>query len=301
MHELHGLILIDKPEGLSSHEVVQRARKRLRTRKIGHGGTLDPNASGMLPLLVGDATRFARFFLEGQKAYKATVQLGSQTDTDDAEGTLIAQGIVSEDILSRLPAVMAALTGTHHQVPPSYCARHHEGKRYYDWARQGDPRTPPAHLITVSSLHYSPPSSDHRFDFSCVVSSGTYIRAMARDIGTALGCFAHLHALRRLWSEPYQGHAMISYEALSPDVTAHPAWHPLESLMPHLPCHHLSTPEAIALAQGKRLSVAITAPESSLVRVFYKSILLGVCSYHETDLSVLRLRPNPMDCVLAQD
>jgi tRNA pseudouridine55 synthase len=190
-------LLVDKAPGLTSHDVVARVRRALDTRAVGHTGTLDPFATGLLVVLVGRATRLAQF-VEGQsKTYHATLRLGMQTDTDDVSGAPIggaepaiwpSEGQVRDALL--------ALRGTHWQRPPAYSAKHVNGVRSYRLARRGEAVELPPVEVTVSAvelLAWRAPDAE----FRVTVSAGTYIRALARDVGTALGVGGHLVALRR--------------------------------------------------------------------------------------------------------
>lgn len=206
-----GLLVVDKPGGWTSHDVVARARRLCGTRRVGHAGTLDPMATGVLVLGVGRATRLLTFLVGCDKAYTATVRLGQSTLTDDAEGELTsAAGVTDPEALaSALPAAVAALTGQIEQVPSSVSAIKVKGVRSYTRARAGDEVDLPARPVTVSRfdvLRTVPASAaDERgqplavvdVDIAVEVSSGTYVRALARDLGSALGVGGHLTALRR--------------------------------------------------------------------------------------------------------
>jgi tRNA pseudouridine55 synthase len=188
---------VDKPAGITSHDAVDEVRRRLGIRQVGHTGTLDPFATGLLVVLVGRATRLARF-VEGQpKTYLATARLGTRTDTDDLTGSVLTQvtsppAIPEQDLRSAL----AGFVGVQRQRPPSYSAKRVEGERSYRLARRGAPVMPADVVITVHGIEllaYRPPD----LTFRATVSAGTYLRAIARDLGERLGIGAHLTALRR--------------------------------------------------------------------------------------------------------
>lgn len=195
----HGILLIDKDAGMTSHDVVSRARRVLGTRAIGHAGTLDPMATGLLILLVGNATRLSEYVLGEDKTYRAAIRLGERTNTDDAEGEVIERRPVrvTDDALAR---ARAAFLGEILQVPPQFSAISKDGVRAYTLARKGETVALEARRVTIRALDWDAarePDGGVTLRASVVCSSGTYIRALARDIGEALGCGAHLSALRR--------------------------------------------------------------------------------------------------------
>nr|WP_255533001.1 tRNA pseudouridine(55) synthase TruB [Micromonospora sp. ANENR4] len=196
-----GLIVVDKPGGMTSHDVVARIRRLARTRRVGHGGTLDPMATGVLVIGVGRATRLLTYVIGAGKSYAATIRLGQVTVTDDAEGEVVATtpaGAVTDD---GVRAALAALTGEIDQVPSAVSAIKIDGQRAYKRVRDGEAVELPARRVTVSRLDVLairrdvPDVVDVDVDVTC--SSGTYIRALARDAGAALGVGGHLTALRR--------------------------------------------------------------------------------------------------------
>jgi tRNA pseudouridine55 synthase len=191
-----GILLIDKPEGVTSFEVVRRARRALQINKIGHLGTLDPLATGLLPLCLLEATKLVPFLMPEAKVYRARVRLGVATDTQDAAGKVVAR---SEAMPSpeQIYQAAAALVGEISQVPPMYSARHYQGERAYRLARRGEvvdlaPRTVTIYELTVEEVAIP------EFTFTVRCSQGTYVRTLAKDLGDTLGCGAHLTALRRL-------------------------------------------------------------------------------------------------------
>lgn len=196
-----GLLLVDKPGGLTSHDVVGRVRAILRTRRVGHAGTLDPMATGLLVVAVGRATKLLGHLALTDKSYTATIRLGAATDTDDAEGEVIAAADASRLTAAEIRAAMAHLTGQIEQVPSSFSAIKVDGRRAYDRARAGEQVTLTARPVTVSRFDMvSPPRYDGvHVDLAVAVdcSSGTYIRALARDLGAALQVGGHLTELRR--------------------------------------------------------------------------------------------------------
>ena len=210
---LDGVLLLDKDIGLSSNASLQRARRLFRADKAGHTGTLDPLASGLLPICFGQAAKFAHVLLEGDKTYAATIRLGLMTTTGDAEGDPIEQRPVRAS-RQEVDALLPRFTGAIAQVPPRHAALKYRGRKYYEYAREGIDIPRVARQIVVHHLalvEWDPP------EFKIVVrcGKGTYIRALAEDIGAALGCGAHLAALRRLASGGFDVAAAHSLEALT--------------------------------------------------------------------------------------
>jgi tRNA pseudouridine55 synthase len=201
-----GILLVDKPQGITSHDVVSRARKALGTRKIGHAGTLDPMATGLLVLGVDAATRLLTFVVGLDKTYEATIRLGEATDTDDADGQVISTADASVVPLERVLAEIVPLTGEISQVPSTYSAIKVDGRRAYDLARAGEEVVLKARSVTVSRFDVvTERRQGSVVDLDVVIdcSSGTYIRSLARDLGSALGVGAHLTALRRTRIGPF--------------------------------------------------------------------------------------------------
>jgi tRNA pseudouridine55 synthase len=193
---LHGFLTIDKPAGMTSHDVVARVRRVARQKRVGHGGTLDPAATGVLPIGLGEATRLLEYLVEGRKRYLATIELGRTTTTDDAEGATLVEQPVPALTCEDLRDALATFTGTVMQVPPMYSAIQIEGRRLYDLARRGEEVelvARPVEIDQITLLDWQSPRL--MVEISC--GKGTYIRSLARDLGAALGCGAHLASLRR--------------------------------------------------------------------------------------------------------
>lgn len=193
---MDGLLLIDKPGGMTSHDVVDAIRRRLQIRKVGHGGTLDPSATGLLILLLGKATRKASDFLQADKTYRATLRLGVATDTQDSEGRVIETRPVEGIPLEKVHQVLSRFMGSIEQQIPAYSAVHIQGRRSYALARAGiapPPRTRRVTVHTLKLLDVQWPDLD--LEVTC--STGTYVRTLCSDIGAALGTGGHLAALRR--------------------------------------------------------------------------------------------------------
>ena len=193
---ISGILLIDKPEGITSFEVVRRTRRALKLRKIGHLGTLDPFATGLLPLCLGEATKLAPYLLPGSKSYRATLRLGEATDTQDLTGRVLShtETLPEPEAVRRLAATMV---GEICQVPPMHSALHYKGERLYRLARRGQMVELPPRAVTIYRLEVEKVEMP-RVTFTVQCSQGTYIRTLAADLGAALGCGAHLEVLRRL-------------------------------------------------------------------------------------------------------
>lgn len=239
-----GLLLVNKPTGMTSHDAVDRARRVLGIKKVGHAGTLDPLASGLLIMGVGRGTRLLRFLSDLDKEYEGTGKLGVETDTLDAEGEVVRTAPVNvseEDLRSALKA----LTGEIEQRPPAYSAVQIGGERLYKAARRGEAVEAPRRKVRVDTfelVRYTSPD----FDFRVICSSGTYVRALVADVGCRVGPGAHLTRLVRTRI----GHFSLD-EAKPPDDVGDPL--PLEAAVQHLPRLDLSEDEAIAARHGRPL------------------------------------------------
>ena len=191
-----GLFLIDKPAGPTSHDVVQRLRRWTGIRRVGHGGTLDPMATGLLPIFVGRATRLIEYLGEHPKHYRATVRLGVSTDTDDAEGAVVAEAPVPDLSAAQIEQALGAFRGTIEQVPPAFSAVKVGGVTAHRAARRGDPVEIAPREVTIHALTMGDWRSP-LLDLEMTVSTGTYVRAIARDLGAQLGCGGHVIEMRR--------------------------------------------------------------------------------------------------------
>lgn len=252
--QVGGVLVVDKPQGITSHDVVNVVRRLTRTRRVGHTGTLDPMATGVLVLLVGPATRLSRFVMAGDKRYRGTVRLGETTTTYDADGEVVTQSPVTVDreaVEARLPA----FTGEIQQVPPMYAAIKVKGRKLYELAREGkrvarEPRDVTIHSIEI--LDWTPP--DLVLDIVC--SSGTYIRSLAHDLGQMLGCGAHLWALTRLRSGDFtldQAHGLAELESLHAAGRLDEALLPPRSGLGSMPTATLTPEQVRAVRYGQTL------------------------------------------------
>lgn len=214
-----GVVLIDKPSGISSFGIVRRVRRLLSVKKVGHAGTLDPFASGLLILCAGrGATRHVDRFMNGRKTYRATIQLGIETETQDPEGAVVAQAPVPELSRADIESILQGFTGSRMQAPPPYSAAKYKGKPLYHYARKGvmirkEPK--PIEIYSIGCIGYDRRAC--RIECEIVCSRGTYIRVLAADIGKKIGCGAYLYRLRRTGSGSFTVENSLSGEALESD------------------------------------------------------------------------------------
>ncbi len=263
---LHGVLLLDKPIGWTSNDALQKAKGILRAEKGGHTGTLDPLATGLLPLCFGAATKFSQVSLDADKRYTATLKLGQRTSTGDREGEVVQERPVVTDHLA-IEAACRAFTGNIEQLPPMHSALKHEGKALYDYARAGIEIERAKRPVTIHRIDIlSWQDAELVIDVAC--SKGTYIRTLAEDIGEMLGCGAHLSGLRRTGSGLLDLRAAITLEALqaltAPEREA--LLQPADVLLSAWPEVRLPDDEAGRFLCGLRRRVALA--DASAVRVY---------------------------------
>jgi tRNA pseudouridine55 synthase len=290
-----GILLVDKPGGITSHDVVARTRKALGTRKVGHAGTLDPMATGLLLLGVGSSTRLLTYLVGLGKEYTATIRLGVTTDTDDAEGEAMATADAGIITRTAIDAAIAGLTGDLSQVPSSYSAIKVGGRRSYDRARAGEEVVLEPRAVTVSRFDVlDERRAAQTIDLDVVVecTSGTYIRALARDLGRELQVGGHLTALRREAIGAFRVTDAVALDAVDAAALRPPA-----SIAAQLfPTATLDSAQATDLTHGKRVGLAI--PDAAVVAAITEDgRLAGLVSV--TDGSAKVLVNFPTDEVLA--
>jgi tRNA pseudouridine55 synthase len=282
---VHGVLLLDMPAGLSSNDALVRAKRLLNAEKAGHTGTLDPFATGLLPLCFGEATKFAQDLLEADKTYETTVHLGLTTSTGDTEGELLATRPV-EVTREQIDAVLAAFRGPIEQVPPMHSALKRDGKPLYEYARAGitlerEARRVSIHELTL--LSWEPPFL--RLSVTC--SKGTYIRVLGEDIGAALGCGAHLNALRRTAVGNLSIAQARTLEQLAdlPEPERAISLGPVDALLSGFPALALDDELARRFLHGQRLALAGMdhLPQPGRVRIYRQSDsrLLGTAQLAE--------------------
>ncbi len=229
-----GLLLVDKEPGCTSHDVVQQARRLLEQRKMGHCGTLDPGATGLLVLTLGKATRLTRFLINAPKVYTGTIRFGETTDTYDRDGQVVATRPIDGLTREAIDAEMERLVGTYQQSAPPYSAKKIKGVKYYELARRGEEVPEALKEITVFELRSESELADGELCFRLSCTSGTYVRSIAHELGEALGCGAHLANLRRLQVGPFRVEAAVTMATLEESedrrLAAADAWVPFDSI-----------------------------------------------------------------------
>lgn len=251
---IDGALLLDKPVGLSSNGALQKAKRLFGAAKAGHAGTLDPLASGLLLVLFGEATKFAGPLLEADKEYLATVKLGERTTTGDAEGAVVETKAVNVTEAG-LAAVVQRFQGEIEQVPPMHSALKHKGTPLYRLARRGQEVERAPRRVTISELQATKLQGTALM-LRVVCSKGTYIRVLAEDIGEALGCGAHLSALRRTASGGFRIEQALTLEALESVAERTRSLLPLPALLDGLPRAELGAAEEARLRQGQALKIS---------------------------------------------
>lgn len=276
---VNGLLILDKPLGLSSNAALQRVKRLFNAAKAGHTGSLDPLATGVLPLCLGEATKFSQYLLDADKAYSTVATLGIKTTTGDAEGEAISEQpvhVTQSDITQLLPD----FTGEIQQVPPMYSALKHKGQPLYKLAREGKEVERPARTVTIKQLSlesYAQP--DCTLNVEC--TKGTYIRTLVEDIGDALNCGAHVSVLRRTKAGPYTEAQSYTLEALEklheekgPEALD-ALLLPLDSAAQHWPAVRPGKTACFYLQQGQPIQVS-GAPPTGLVRLYTDEQFIGI-------------------------
>ena len=279
-----GILLLDKPIGPTSHDLVQRTRRLAGTRRVGHAGTLDPAASGLMLLGVDGATRLLTYLVGLDKTYTATIRLGSATTTDDAEGTPIGDPApVTDAVRARIPEGIAALTGEIDQVPSSVSAVHVDGRRAHELVRAGETVDLPSRRVTIRRFEVLA-TREGEVDVVVDCTSGTYVRALARDLGADLGVGGHLSALRRTRVGPFD---VADAGALEEPLDLRS---PAEVAAALFPVLALDEEGRIALQQGKRLPTGL-ADAPVVAAVGEDGALIGLVEVHAGRTRVLMNLP----------
>jgi len=271
LRRVNGILLLDKPSGMTSNAALQAVKRLYRARKAGHTGSLDPLATGLLPLCFGEATKVSGFLLDADKRYRVVCRLGERTTTADAEGEVLERRPVGNISEASLRKVLEGFVGEIEQIPPMYSAVKHKGERLYKLARQGveverEARKVDIHLLELRDFRLP----DFEIDVHC--SKGTYVRTLVEDIGELLGCGAHVTALRRLAVGPFDDSQMIDMETLEATAAESMAaldklLLPMESGLAQWPGVRLSGDAAFYLRQGQPVLVP-QAPTEGWVRLY---------------------------------
>jgi tRNA pseudouridine55 synthase len=277
--DVHGILLLDKPVGRSSNAALQDVKHLFGARKAGHTGSLDPLASGLLPICLGEATKVSGFLLDAAKSYWLRCRLGVSTTTGDAEGEVIETRAVPALTRNGVEAVLARFVGRIEQVPPMYSALKHQGERLYKLARQGieverKPREVVIHALTLLELG----SDELTLEVRC--SKGTYVRTLAEDIGRVLGCGAHVSALRRTALGPFGEASMVTLETLRAHAEQGQAaldalLLPMDQALADWPEVRLNADSAYFIRQGQPVQVP-RAPVQGWVRIYAEQGFLGI-------------------------
>jgi len=297
---VHGIVLLDKATGCSSNHALQRVKRLFNAQKAGHTGSLDPLATGMLPICFGEATKISSFLLDANKTYLTDAHLGVRTNSGDADGEIISTSAVAADLSpEKINAVLQTFCGEIDQIPPMYSAISINGQRLYKLARQGIEVERPARRVTIHALELE------KFDGQIIrlrvrCSKGTYIRSLVEGIGEKLGCGAHVATLRRESVEPFDYAAMVTEGQLSAlaDAAGEKALDcrllPLDSALNHLPRVEVSADSAKAFQQGQKIQVLLPEivnqppAKQESARIYAESRMLGLGSIdsHGAELTV---------------
>ncbi len=266
-----GLLLLDKPVGLTSNAALQRVKRLFRARKAGHTGSLDPLASGMLPICFGQATKLSAYLLDADKTYRVTAKLGERTDTGDADGEVIERSPVSGLERADVEAVLPRFRGAIMQVPPMYSALKKDGKRLYKLAREGheverDARPVRIHELEIVSWDPQRPVLRVR------CSKGTYVRTLVEDVAAAAGTLGHVAGLRRMSVEPFPEEGLVGMDTLEraadeSDAALDAYLRPIDDAIAHWPAVHLNRDQAYYLLRGQPVHARV-AQQAGLVRVY---------------------------------
>ncbi len=257
-HDVHGWVILDKAVGMTSTQAVGAIKRLFSCKRAGHAGTLDPLASGCLPIALGEATKTVPFVMDGRKVYRFTVQWGEERDTDDAEGRVTATSETRPE-RGAIEALLPRYTGTISQVPPQYSAIKIEGERAYDLARDGETVDLQARPVEIHRLELKAMPDADTAEFEAECGKGTYVRSLARDIGRALGCLGHIKALRREAVGGFSENDMISLEQLTAlchraaagEASLADALLPVETALDDIPALAISRADAARLQRGQ--------------------------------------------------
>jgi tRNA pseudouridine55 synthase len=288
--DVHGWLVLDKPVGMTSTHAVSVVKRAFQARRAGHAGTLDPLASGCLPIALGEATKTVPFVMDGRKRYRFTVRWGEERDTDDAEGRVTATSD-QRPTPDAIRALLPRFTGTIAQVPPRYSALKIDGERAYDLARDGETVELDARPVEIHSLELvESPDADHAV-LAAECGKGTYVRAIARDMGRALGCLGHVSALRRTAVGPFdESHAAAADALLTPE-SAQAALLPVAAGLASVTALNVSRGDAARLARGQ--SVLLRGRDapimSGAVAVFTHGALVALADIEKGELQPRRI------------
>lgn len=287
--DIHGVFLLDKPQGTSSNDIMQKVKRIFQANKAGHTGALDPLATGMLPICLGEATKFSQFLLDADKRYLVTAKLGERTDTSDAEGQIVE----TRDVKVKTPEILTALEqfrGDILQVPTMFSALKHNGKPLYEYARQGITVEREARPITIFELNFIEYNAPYlTLEVHC--SKGTYIRTLVDDLGEVLGCGAHVTMLRRTAVADYPTEKMLDWHALQSLAEPHDLslldvlLLPMDTAVAKLPALTLNESQTQGIGFGQRIKFDNPNSLQGQVRLFsHENRFLGVAVIDENNV-----------------
>lgn len=295
--DISGWIAIDKPAGITSTAVVNKVRWAFNAKKAGHAGTLDPEATGILAIALGEATKTVPYITDALKAYRFAVSWGSATDTDDAEGRQIATS-AKRPTEAEIKAALGQFVGDIQQVPPAYSAVKIDGERAYKKARDGEELTLAARPLWVEELLLTGCSSPDEAELELVCGKGGYVRAIARDLGADLGCLGHVKWLRRIWSGPFDESTSVSLdqiEALARTPELDELLQPLELGLETLPEARCLEPSVMRLKNGNPAPVICDADYGEEIWASHNGRALAVGIYRGGELHPTRVFNQPDD------
>ncbi len=276
--EVNGILVIDKPQGVTSNGILQQIKRLYGAAKAGHTGALDPLATGVLPLCFGEATKFSQMMLDSDKAYVTTARLGERTETGDSEGGVVEEKPVPALTEAEVEAVLENFRGDIQQVPSMYSALKHQGKPLYEYARQGIEIDRPARPVTIYELKLLA-IRDNELDMAVTCTKGTYIRSLVEDIGEALGCGAHVVALRRTMASGYdlsQAHDVNALEAMrEKGESLDGLLLPPESALTMFPEHRLGGSPLVSILNGQPVRIS-GQPFEGFVRIYGDHSFVGL-------------------------
>ncbi len=252
-NDVHGIILLNKPKGISSNLALQKLRHLIKAKKAGHTGNLDPMATGLLPCCFGDATKVADLLINSDKTYIARCVLGTKTDTGDATGEVVETNSVTDATDAAIEAACLSMTGAIEQIPPMYSALHHNGQRLYDLARKGITVERPARPVTIHAFKLLENTADY-IDFEIKVSKGTYIRTLLEDFAVKLKTVAHMSALHRTQTGIFDGESMKTLEQLAEIENISDVLIPMERALVEYPVVNLDQASTQDMIHGKKIS-----------------------------------------------
>lgn len=297
MRALNGVLLLDKPSGCTSNGILQKVRKLYDAKKAGHTGSLDPSATGMLPVCFGEATKLCAYMLDAEKTYRVSALLGVTTDTEDADGQVLTQTTVPEITEQQLSEVVASFKGEQLQVPPAYSAIKKGGVRSYKLAREGRAVELEPRKIDVKAIALTAFEGDV-FTLELRVSKGTYIRSIVRDIGERFGCGAHVTLLRRLSVSPFDAQTMVSIEQIQSAGNADDFLRPTDEVIADWPSLTIDDETALKFRHGSKpdYSAPETEHADELFRVYNSdNFFLGLGKVVQNKLETVRLIGGQLD------